>query len=90
MPVVYIVVSTFLSNAAFTVPPVTMPVSLSAILPSFATFTVKVLIWLVPSVEGVTVAPSSPFTSTKPVMTFLPASVILLNAVSALPAIPVV
>ena len=67
-----------------------MPVSPSAILPSFATVTVNVFLRPVVSTADVTVAPPAPLTSTKPVMTSLPAAVILSNAVFALPAMPVV
>ena len=54
-----------------------------AIAPSFATFTVNVFLWLVSSVADSTLAPPSPFTSTKPVMTSLPVSVILFNSLFA-------
>ena len=66
-----------------------MPVSSSAILPSFATFTVNFCAPSV-SVEGVTVTPSVPTTFVKFLITVLPAPVILSNAVFALPVIPVV
>ena len=86
LPVSPAILKPTLSKAVFTVPPVTRPVLLSAICPSFATLTVKVFVRVLLSVVGVTVTAPVPTTFVKPVITSLAPFVIFVNPVSALPS----